>query len=521
LLSAVLPFTNDSPDQENEYFCNGMMEEILNQLQKIRELRVKSRTSAEQYRNEVKDIQTIGEELSVAFVLEGSVRKAGDDIRITTQLIDVRTGDHLWSETYDGNYTQKIFDFQSNVAKKVASSLNVIINPEEGKRLDKKSTVEIMAYDLYWRGMDMVDNFTATREEKYLESANVLFEKALLIDPDYASAVYGKGHALKIKEDVTSRNYDSAMVFADRVILLDPTNMEGYGLKASIYQAKGQSDLAIEYYLKSVELNPDWNWNNLLLGLAYFGKKDYQNGLYYINESLNGGEGRAWPAYYWYIGRFFRNIGDYQRSMKYFRQSLILQPHRGSITGYFQSLLSLHKVHESVNYLDSACIVLVDEPVCSILKFYGYLDLKDYDQAEKHFNQFLNDTGRPNLQDSIWFSYLLKETGREKEANLILQNCKIAIEKQLSKDRGRSGRLFLLSAINAIQNDKSASLKYLEDAFVMSAGRRYDDQIEIDPIFESLWEDPEFKTIVKQAQDKKAAIRAQMQEMIESGEIDL
>jgi tetratricopeptide (TPR) repeat protein len=206
--------------------------------------------------------------------------------------------------------------------------------------------------------------------------------------------------------------------------------------------------------------------------------------------------------------------------MKYYRQSLILHPHRRSIVGYFQSLLSQHKVHEAINYLDSACLILVNEPVCSIHKFNAHLYLKNYDQAEKHFNQFLNDTGRPDLQDSIWFSYLLKKTGREKEANLILQNSKIAIEKQLS-GRGRAGRLFSLSAIYAIQNDKSTSLKYLEDAFVRSNGGLYDDQIEIDPIFENLWDDPEFKAIVKQAQDKKAAIRAQMQEMIERGEIDL
>jgi TolB-like protein/class 3 adenylate cyclase/Tfp pilus assembly protein PilF len=517
----VLPFANDSPDQENEYFCNGMMEEILNQLQKIGDLRVKSRTSAEQYRNEVKDIQTIGEEMSVSFVLEGSVRKAGDDIRITTQLIDVKTGDHLWSETYDGNYTQKIFDFQSTVAKKVASSLNVIINPEEEKRLDKKSTNEIMAFDLYWQGMDMADNFTYTLEEKYLESANVLFEKALVIDPDYALAMHGKGHVLKIKADRTSRNYDSAMIYADRAILLDPMNMEGYGLKANIYQAEGQSDLAIEYYLKAIELNPDWNWTNFLLGsVYYFGKNDYQNGLYYISKSLNGGEGRAWPSFYGFLGRFFRNMGDYQRSMKYYRQSLILQPHRHSISGYFQTLLSQHKVHEAINYLDSACLILDNEPVCSILKFNAHLYLKNYDQAEKQFNQFINDTGKPNLQDSIWFSYLLKETGRDKEANLILQNSKIAIEKQRSGG-GRNWRLFNLSAIYAIQNDKSASLKYLEFAFDQGPGRRYCDQIEIDPIFENLWDDPKFKAIVKQAQDKQAVIRAQMQEMIERGEIDL
>jgi tetratricopeptide (TPR) repeat protein len=406
------------------------------------------------------------------------------------------------------------------VAKKVASSLNVIINPDEEKRLDKKSTNEIMAFDLYLQGMDMADNFTVTGEEKYLESANLLFEKALLIDPDYASAVYGIGHALKMKADRTSRNYDSAMIYADRAILLDPANFEGFGLKASIYQAEGQSDLAIEYYLKCVELKPNWNWNNFLLGIEYFRNNDYQNGLYYINKSLNGGEGRAWPDFYLRIGGLFYNIGDYRRSMKYFRQSFILQPHGASVTGYFESLVSQHKVNDAVNYLDSIGIVLEDEPVCSILRFYAYLGLKDYDQAEKNFNLYVDDNGKPSLRDSIWFSYLLKETNREKEANLILQNCQIAVEKQLSKDN-RGWQLLNLSAIYAIQNDKSASLKYLKETFDLVGGRRYADQIEIDPIFENLWEDPEFKTIVKQAQDKKTAIRTLLREMEERGEIDL
>ena len=130
---AVLPFVNDSPDKDNEYFCNGMMEEILNQLQKIGDLKVKSRTSVEKYRNPDKDIKVIGHELGVSLIMEGSVRKIGDDLRITVQLIDTKSGNHLWSETYDGKYTTEIFDFQSNIAKKVAASFSAVINPQEEK----------------------------------------------------------------------------------------------------------------------------------------------------------------------------------------------------------------------------------------------------------------------------------------------------------------------------------------------------------------------------------------------------
>ena len=161
---AVLPFRNDSPDPENEYFCNGIMEELLTQLQKIDELNVKSRTSAEQYRNPNKDIKAIGNELEVAYIVEGSVRKAAE-IRITAQLIETAHGDHLWAETYDGKYTDKLLDFQSKVAKEIASSLNAEITPEEERRIDYKSTSNITAYDLLLRGNENVNKYYNTFDQ--------------------------------------------------------------------------------------------------------------------------------------------------------------------------------------------------------------------------------------------------------------------------------------------------------------------------------------------------------------------
>jgi len=115
---AVLPFMDDSEGGDNQYFCDGMMDEILNHLQKIAELGVKSRTAVEPYRNSDLSFATKAQELEVAFILEGSVRKYGDRFRVTTQLIDVESGNHLWSETYDGVFSDTIFVIQSNIAKK-------------------------------------------------------------------------------------------------------------------------------------------------------------------------------------------------------------------------------------------------------------------------------------------------------------------------------------------------------------------------------------------------------------------
>jgi adenylate cyclase len=163
---AVLPFRNDSPDPENEYFCNGMMEEILTNLQKISDLKVKSRTAVEKFRGTSINIKTIEDELGVSYFLEGSVRKVGNNLRINAQLIDVKSGDHLWAETYDGDYTDTVFVVQANIAKRIASSLNAVITPLAREQIEKMPTTDIRAYEKYIRGRESLSrhwNFAGNR----------------------------------------------------------------------------------------------------------------------------------------------------------------------------------------------------------------------------------------------------------------------------------------------------------------------------------------------------------------------
>ena len=261
---AVLPFINDSPDPDNEYFCNGMFEEIITHIQKIADLKVKSRTSVEQYRNPTQGIKFIGSELGVAFLVEGSVRKVGDNLRITAQLIDAKTGDPLWAETYDGKYTDKIFEFQSNIAKQVAGSLSAVITPDEEEVIDKIPTTDIAAYDLYIRANHERWIHVMTGEDKHAKTAHDLFDKALRVDPNYLMAIVGKGQTF-----LSEQKRDSAFIYAERAIVLDQEFNRGYGLKGECYSNilispllfanmfdLGQINLAIEYFLKAINLPP-------------------------------------------------------------------------------------------------------------------------------------------------------------------------------------------------------------------------------------------------------------------------
>jgi TolB-like protein len=186
---AVLPFTNLSDDPEQEYFSDGMMEEILDRLFKIGGLKVVSRTSCMRYRNTDLSVKEIARELGVRAILEGSVRRAGNLVRITVQLIDARNDTHLWSETYDGNLSDlsNIFSIQSKVAQSVARELKTVLSPKELVLIEKKPTKNTEAYDAYLRGMFYWRKLTRND----LETAKKYFNLAIDKDPEYAPAYAG------------------------------------------------------------------------------------------------------------------------------------------------------------------------------------------------------------------------------------------------------------------------------------------------------------------------------------------
>ena len=178
-----MPFTNLSTDKEQEYFSDGLTEELLNVLAKNPKLQVTSRTSAFSFKGKEVDIKTIAEKLNVTHVLEGSVRKAGNQLRITAQLIEVATDSHLWSQTYD-RQMENIFAVQDDIAASVAGALKVTL---EGGQTPKAQETNPEAYNAYLQGRYFYDR----RSKEDLEKAIGYYEQALQIDPNYARAWVG------------------------------------------------------------------------------------------------------------------------------------------------------------------------------------------------------------------------------------------------------------------------------------------------------------------------------------------
>jgi TolB-like protein len=260
---AVLPFVNMSPDPDQEFFSDGLSEELLNQLANLKGLRVTSRTSAFAFKGQTLPLRDIAAQLRVNHILEGSVRKAGNQVRITAQLIDVASDSHLWSDTFD-RQLENIFEIQSEIAQAIAQALHITLAGESpGSELAGAAPTEnLEAWQLFLRGR----HFYQLRGE-HLAPAIELFERAVALDHGFANAWAHLGAAYSVSQSFTDRSSpeSAAKGFAaiDRALELDPGNGLALGVRGLHHsdsleweQAQTQLDLA-------VSLNP--NESNLLL----------------------------------------------------------------------------------------------------------------------------------------------------------------------------------------------------------------------------------------------------------------
>ena len=269
---AVLPFENLSPDPENEFFADGIHDEIIARLSKITDLRVISRTSVMGYRGRSENLRTIADELGVTNILEGTVRRAEDRVRITTQLIDARADEHLWTEVYDRNLSD-VFAVQSDVAHQVASALRAELTSAERERIEERPTENLEAYDYYLRGR----LFWTQRSLAAFDSAIDYYNRAVLLDPDYARAYAALAETYVLLPEYGGPSIPEVLPIAraatDRALALDPDLAEAYTASAYLKAVfEWRWDAAERDYLKAIELNPDYatahQWYAEMLGVT-------------------------------------------------------------------------------------------------------------------------------------------------------------------------------------------------------------------------------------------------------------
>ena len=279
---AVLPFDNMSGDPEQEYFSDGITEDIITELSRFQSLFVIARNSSFAFKGQAIDIVEVAKKLGVQFVVEGSVRKAGERIRITAQLIDASTGSHLWAERYDRNLDD-IFEVQDEVASQIVTMVPGHVEIADRVRAERKPTQDMNAYDLMLRAMSMVYRNFSSRE------IEPLLKQALEIDPDYAMAhaqlsmVYAYSvfvHGIQFDENTTL-----AIHHAETALKLDPSNSTVLACSAETYLLVGKHDLAKYHMDKAIVLNPN---DFIVMGQAGLVKAyqgDYDDAVIWINKA--------------------------------------------------------------------------------------------------------------------------------------------------------------------------------------------------------------------------------------------
>lgn len=323
---AVLPFINLSDSPENRYFADGVMEDILSSLNRISSISVTSRTSVEQYRQSTKGVLDIARELGVRYILEGSVQRDSDKVRIRVQLIDARRDRHILSETYDRELDD-IFFIQSNIAIQVANKLKAALSPEETKKIEDSPTRNAEAYSLYLKGR----HFWYKRTREGFEKSIEYFTEAVETDPGYALAWAGLGDGYfyiswwNWYDSGRNEGYEMARKCALKALKLNNTLSEAHVLMGNIYfwhewnwqEAENELSLA-------VKLNPDyymahWVYAELLDVLGRRGEARY-----HINRALE-----LDPVFYFPYstsGLLYYNDGNFKKTVEEEKKALELNP---------------------------------------------------------------------------------------------------------------------------------------------------------------------------------------------------
>ena len=324
---AILAFDNLSGDPEQEFFSDGITEDIITALSRIRQIFVIARNTTFSYKGQAIDVKAVAQELGVRYVLEGSVRKAGNKMRITAQLIDGTTGNHLWAEKYDRE-VEDIFEIQDEITQAVVGAIGSEINEAERERAKSKPPENLDAWELYQRGMAHIwDRYTHGNQEE-IDAAKLKFQKAIEIDPNFSDAYAGLAEAyfysliMGYSED-QDRDISEGTTAARRAIALATNDAAAHVAMASIRSAGGETELAAQHSKTAININPNHAgaWNKLGSAQLWLGKSEESISALNMALKLSPRDPGTGPIYTRLAEAFFQ-LGDYETAVDWGRKAI-------------------------------------------------------------------------------------------------------------------------------------------------------------------------------------------------------
>ncbi len=453
---AVLPFKNFSDDRGAEYFTDGLTDEVIGQLSKIRALRVTSRTSVMQYKNKDKSVRDIGRELNVAHILEGSVRKDGTRVRIFAQLVNAEDDRHLWTEQYDGALTD-IFSIQADIAMKIAAAMETTISSAEQERLTTPPTANLEAYDLYLKGRYFWNERLPDKVEKSIE----YFKAAIVKDSTFALPYAGLADSYTILGSLNVLPPHQIYPQAKKAAL------EALALDSTLAQAHAALGVAIMSY--------DWDWAAA--------EREFRRA---IELDPNYVAARTWYAYLLTVlGRFTEAEGVRQKAKELDPLSALVYADIGL------SLYLARRYDEAIKHFTRALNIDPMFILTTIPLGAAYVQEKLFDEAITAIRQLtagmkLNSLLHPVPIAALGHAYAT--AGREADAQMLEKLLDTMAMKQYVPPYWRAA-----AAIGLGKKDEA--LEWLEQAFTDRDGSMV--LLKVDPVFDQLRSDPRFVSLLK------------------------
>lgn len=516
---AVMPFKNDSNDSSNLYLVNGLMEAVLNNLQKIEDLRVVSRTSVEKYRNSPKNIAEISEELGVSYVLEGSGQKVGDQILLTIQLIQAPKDTHLWSEQYNRLVTD-IFGLQAEVAKDIAGQIEVIITPAEAERIARVPTEDIEAYDLYLKGFE----YMIIQTDESSREAIKYFKLAIERDPSFAEAQAYIAVCYYFLDIFQAQQKYKVEIntYADRALLANSELPISLIAKGLFYMHDKQYELAAEYFEKALIYNPNSTMASNFLSDIY--ASYLPNTRRYLKYALRGIKSNvllidspATSVSYLHLSNALAQSGFFDEAEFYIEKSIAYDA-SNIFSRYLYPYIKFAQGNDIPQTLDLLLEVLKMDTtrldvVNEVAKMYFYLE--DYDLARQYYGAFSDIKERYKLDlfdsEELNIAFVLRKMGRIEEANKHLAVFKSFVDNDESIYHD-----LLLSSYYAYIGDVDQGIEHLKK---FSEQRDYFYwlvmMLEDDPILKLLSDHPDFMPTLQKIEDHFWEVHKDTRSMLE------
>ncbi len=467
---AVLPFSNFSDNEEDEYFSDGITEDILTLLSRMNDVRVISRTSVMQYKNTNKTVREIAAELNASHILEGSVRKSGNKVRVVAQLIDAVTDAHLWAQTYDKEMTE-LFEIQSNVAQDIALALEHELSPSEWANINKKPTKNLVAYEHYLKGRDFYGKYDKASNDKAIEH----FKTALDLDTSFALAYAGLGDAISQKANYEHKPVllDSAKMVSQKAIRLDKNCSEGYKALGLAYHYKGDKEKAMEAYQQAVAENPNNDLAISNIAMIHNDQGEYVEGFRWAKRAfdLNPKHPMALKR----LSEITQVVGLENEAEELLKKGIKENPEN---VEFYQDLSDLYlkqnKLKEAELYCKKVMKMQPNNRKAPILMARVRLMEKDFAQAHQYFKQAKEfevvekEEMEMDEEDRDWevdlgLALTEMELNHDEESREELEDILDDLDDEL-EEHPRGDRLFLKSIIEASIGETEAAVKTLEKA---------------------------------------------------------